>query len=254
MKPIRVCQSNAYEASVALMPLVDNPRKPLTKSQQADLDKSIFELGLFRPLLVWRGEAGTDEPVVIGGNQRLRRLKELVDAGHPLVFKHDGSPADGVPITDYVGDEASARLVALRDNNSDGDWDWSSLAAFTASLDALDVDMDLSGFDTDFLDDLSAYGSGDESKVMDAAARDPAPEREPEPDPDDDRKTASDVSDEDQKVIGVVIGHVRGRLTAPTYRRLIAALALEVDEKQSEGLDAAMSRMLDHVDGGEVMA
>ena len=59
------------------------------------------------------------------------------------------------------------------------------------------------------------------------------------------RKAADDVSDTEMKVVGVVIGHVRGRLTAPTYRRLIASLALEVDEKMSEGLDAAMTRLLD---------
>ena len=250
-KAVRVCASNAYEAPKTLVLLEDNPRRPLSKGEEDELDDSLFKLGLFRSLLVWRGEDGTDSPKVIGGNQRLKRLQALTDKGHPLVMQEDITmDAPGIPVTDYVGTEAQARLVALRDNNSDGDWDWSSLASFTANLDgkldALDnsLGMDLSGFDEDFLKDLSAYGSGDEARVMEAATRDPLP-----PPPPDKVKKNKDknLSDEDQKIVGVVIGHVRGRLKAPTYRRLIAALALEVDESSSEGLDKAFSGLLDRL-------
>ncbi len=252
VKTIRVCASHAYEDPSTLVLLADNPRRPLTKGEEDELDESVFKLGLFRPLLVWRGPDGTDEPKVIGGNQRFKRLKLLTSNGHKLVMMDGGGTAAGIPVTDYIGTEAQAKLVALRDNNSDGDWDWSGLASFTANLDgkldALDdgLGMDLSGFDQDFLKDLSAYGAGDEARVMEAATRDDLP---PEPADKAAKKKdkAKGVSDDDQKIVGVVIGHVRGRLKAPTYRRLISALALEVEEGSSEGLDTAMSRLLDRL-------
>ena len=252
---IRVCSSDAYEPVDGLTPLTNNPRRPLTGPEQKKLDTSILTLGLFRPLLVWRGDDGTAAPSVIGGNQRFKRLSALIGKGHPLTFKADGQAAPGIPVTDYVGTEAEAKLVALRDNNSDGDWDWSALASFTANLDDALADLEtgltlgLSGFDGDFLADLSAYGANDEAQVMEAATRDPVPEQ-PDPTDEETKNNANEMSDKDMQVVGVVIGHVRGRLTAGTYRRLVSALAFDVE--QTEGLDAAVGRLLDRAEQAAV--
>lgn len=129
----------------------DNPRR-ISSDALARLKESIRSLGLFKPLLSWR-DAG-DRLVVIGGNQRLRAIREMVAAGEV-----EEGP---IPVVVYDGDEVSARTIALRDNASEGEWEWASLASYVTDLEALareaaiDLDLTLTGFDAKTLDGLHA--------------------------------------------------------------------------------------------------
>lgn len=235
MKPIRAVASDRYEPIDSLRNMLDNPRKPLSSARAAELDESLLSLGLFRPLLVWRGESGDAEPVVIGGNQRLGRLRVLLERGHTL-------ERPGVPVTTYEGSEPEARLVALRDNNSDGDWDWDALASYTDDLDRrlaalsddLPLTMGLSGFETSVLEDLAvSLGTPPPSTPHSGPGKKKGKS-----------KSERRLSD-DSGLVTVAIGHVRGKLETATYKRLVAALAVEADREAGAGLDAAFKRLLD---------
>lgn len=133
----------------ALVPFDRNPRT-ISAERLASLKESVRSLGLFKPLLVWRGEDG--EPIVIGGNQRLRALHEI---------RSEGGEVGSVPVVEFDGDEPTARTIALRDNASDGEWDWHALGDYVSDLDGMlaefesDVDLlALSGFDAETLGDL----------------------------------------------------------------------------------------------------
>ena len=130
----------------------DNPRR-ISSEALLRLKTSIRTLGLFKPLLGWRRSPG-DPLVVIGGNQRLRAIREMVGAG-----EIEESP---IPVVVYAGDEVSARTIALRDNASEGEWEWGSLASYVTDLEALardaeiGLDLTLTGFDAKTLDGLAA--------------------------------------------------------------------------------------------------
>ena len=130
----------------------DNPRR-ISSEALLRLKTSIRTLGLFKPLLGWRRSPG-DPLVVIGGNQRLRAIREMVGAG-----EIEESP---IPVVVYAGDEVSARTIALRDNASEGEWEWGSLASYVNDLEALardaeiGLDLTLTGFDAKTLDGLAA--------------------------------------------------------------------------------------------------
>lgn len=253
--PIRVCGSDTFAEVGELSPLDGNPRT-LTEEAAGKLDESLLALGLFRPLLVWRKPEGGF--AVIGGNQRYQRLVGLVEQGAILV-SDDGSPAPGIPVTVFEGSEERARLVALRDNNSDGQWDWSALAEFTsdlserlAALGEETLDLDLAGFDPIVLEDLAAFMLHETPAI---SVDDPPPAQieesdlggEPVEERDPTSESERDLSDPSLSEVRVVIGHVRGKLTTSTYERLVASLAIEGDTKRGDGLDAAFSSLLDRV-------
>lgn len=130
----------------------DNPRR-ISSEALARLKTSIRTLGLFKPLLGWRASPGAPL-VVIGGNQRLRAIREMVAAGE--------IEESAIPVVVYDGDEVSARTIALRDNASEGEWEWGSLASYVSDLEALardaevGLDLTLTGFDAKTLDGLAA--------------------------------------------------------------------------------------------------
>ena len=133
----------------ALVPFDRNPRT-ISTDRLDSLKDSVRALGLFKPLLVWRDEAG--RPIVIGGNQRLRALREI---------REEGGPVGPVPTIEYEGDEPTARTIALRDNSQDGEWDWHALGDYVADLDRMLGEFEdgidllaLSGFDSGTIDDL----------------------------------------------------------------------------------------------------
>ena len=254
IRHLRVCGSNEYAALETLRALEGNPRV-LSPGAAEKLDESLLSLGLFRPLLVWR-DPGTETLSVIGGNQRFHRIRFLIEQGARLVFSVDGSPATGIPITVFEGSEERARLVALRDNNSDGEWDWTALATFTADLSerltALaddSIGLDLAGFDPIVLEDLTAYTV--DTPLFDAERVDKSPAtpslEEVEEEPETTSEAERTLSDPTMHEIKVTIGHVRGKLSASTYERLVAALALEGESARGEGLDAAFAALLDRV-------
>lgn len=235
LRPIRVCTSDDYVDVRDLEGLEKNPRS-ITAEKRASLETSLRELGLFRPLLAWRDADG--KAVVIGGNQRLPVLRELISKGTPLVHE-DGSRAAGVPVTWFRGSQAQARVVALRDNNADGDWDYPALTEYVTDLRALGADdalLSLSGWSTDALADLaSAYGTAPPAPPVPAPT--PAPAATPTP--------TGPLQDPAEQLVGVQIGHIRGKVKAPTYERLVKALTEGLPNGIPEGgLDAAFSALL----------
>jgi hypothetical protein len=259
--PLRVCESSDYVDPRNLVPLEDNPRT-LSDEKRASLTRSIRDLGLFRPLLVWKR---ADGPVVIGGNQKLSILQDIAASGSPFVLA-DGSRVPGVPVTWFEGDEARARIVALRDNNADGDWDYPGLSEYLRNLQGLDgfdeAALGLTGFDDALLGDLvQAYVTVPDPAPQ-AAPPEPAPPAthapleaplEPAPGPQPSATPnaaqpppgAAALSDPAEQLIGVVIGHVRGKIKAPTYQRLVQELSKgHANGIPDGGLDAAVVALL----------
>jgi len=165
----------------------DNPRR-ISSEALSRLKTSIRTLGLFKPLLGWRRAPG--EPlVVIGGNQRLRAIREMVAVG-----EIEESP---IPVVVYEGDEVSARTIALRDNASEGEWEWGSLASYVSDLEALardaevGLDLTLTGFDAKTLDGLHALAEKQRDAIStlfgdEEGSGDPGAERDPSGAHDDD--------------------------------------------------------------------
>ena len=153
----------------------DNPRR-ISSDALSRLKDSIRSLGLFKPLLGWRRTPGAPL-VVIGGNQRLRAIREMVAAG-----EIEEAP---LPVVVYDGDEVSARTIALRDNASEGEWEWGSLASYVADLEALardaevGLDLTLTGFDTKTLDGLAALAEKQRDAIATLLGDDEGEQAEP---------------------------------------------------------------------------
>lgn len=92
------------------------PGRRISKAKRVKLKDSILSLGLYHPLLVWKGQG-----VILGGNQRFSVLRELTDAG--LSLGEDGL----VPIVEVECTEDQAKAIFVRDNMHDGDWDKTGL-------------------------------------------------------------------------------------------------------------------------------
>jgi hypothetical protein len=130
---LKTCNSDRYLSVQDLQPYDKNPRK-ISSDRRASLERSLKELGLYRPLLVL---ASTNE--VIGGNQRFQIIKERVLSGE--------WECDAVPVTYYEGTREQAAIVAIRDNNNDGTWDYTKLTENVALMKLEDPNsLQLTGF------------------------------------------------------------------------------------------------------------
>jgi ParB-like chromosome segregation protein Spo0J len=95
-----------------------NPRR-FSKKQLEDLKKSILKFGVVDPLIV--NSAPGRENIVIGGNFRLRVLKDLGYSEVPVVYV-------------YIDDLEREKELNLRLNKNTGDWDWELLLQFDTNL------------------------------------------------------------------------------------------------------------------------
>lgn len=210
----------------ALTEFEDNPRT-ITDARRDSLRASLLALGLFKPLLVWGPENR-----VVGGNQRLAVLRELAREG---ALPASIDPA-AVPCVRVEVDERTARLVALRDNAPDGDWDWERLPGFVEGL-AEDFgqewDVGLMGFDStvlqdlfDLADDARKAAEAEASAASAAPAPPPPPVAQPAaggeagPAP----AVGATTPEPPDEYVGtrfakVVVGNVRGKLPIDVYGR-----------------------------------
>lgn len=133
------CSSDQYMTFSDLIPFEDNPRE-LTDSGFKKLKKSLLELGVFKPFLVWK-----QGNRIIGGNQRYAVIHALAEEGYQV---------PPLPVTMLDVPEGVARLIVLRDNQSDGDWAYEQLAEYIADLEKFGVDKALSGFGDREFEDL----------------------------------------------------------------------------------------------------
>lgn len=120
-----------------LVPADYNPRKKLKPgdAEYEKLKRSLQEFGYVDPV-VWNERTGH----VIGGHQR---LQVLIDSGETEVQ---------VSVVDLDEDREKALNIAL--NKISGEWDMAALAELLDELKRTDLDLALTGFDADEVDEL----------------------------------------------------------------------------------------------------
>jgi ParB-like chromosome segregation protein Spo0J len=195
----------------------DNPRTISVEARER-LRQSLDRFGLYRPLVVWRNPQG--RPIIVAGHQRLALLRESM------------TPDSAVPCVSIDVDQATARVVALRDNNEDGEWEWGALGTFLSSLRDLadeDVDWRLTGFDQETIDGLLALADEplhDPAPPIVEAPRLPAPEREPvreevREEVEEQAERAEEIEYPARRFTKVSIGSLRGNIPNETYARFV---------------------------------
>ena len=120
-----------------LHPARYNPRADLKPGdpEYDMLAKGIGEFGLVVPL-VWNKRSGN----LVGGHQRLKVLKQA------------GIKEVQVSVVDLPDDKEQALNIAL--NKISGEWDMPALKDLLEELDTGDIDMDLTGWNADELEEL----------------------------------------------------------------------------------------------------
>jgi len=242
-------------ALASLVPFTENPRKA-TDDARANLKASVEAFGLFKPLLYWQGDDhpnGEQGPIVIGGNQRLHVLRAMEEAGelpvevqlaHGMVILNSRE----VPTVRFPGSWAQAKIVAIRDNTQEGEWDWDSLPDYVAALEQVagDVDFSLTGFDKQMLADLEALGSDPLLDVQDVASSEPEEESlEQNAEGSDDSRGTSFLT---RKGARVVIGNIRGKIPVATYERwaiLVKRYSGSLDTTELPAIMDAMAQDLE---------
>ena len=132
-----------------LKPAEYNPRKKLTPedSEYQKIKRSIEEFGYVDPIIV------NSDYTVIGGHQRLEVLQEL------------GYTEIECNIVELDKTKEKALNIAL--NKISGEWDNEKLEALLADLKAADIDMDVTGFSFDEVDDILKDISGSKEDEFD---------------------------------------------------------------------------------------
>jgi len=127
-----------------------NPRK-IDDKELAKLKRSISEFGYVEPI-VWNERTG----FVVGGNQRLKVLREL------------GIEEVDVVVVDLDDAKEKALNVAL--NKISGEWDFPKLKDLLIDIDTGDFDIELTGFDLDEIGELIAFDKEPEEDGFDVDA------------------------------------------------------------------------------------
>lgn len=119
-----------------LKPAEYNPRKDLKPEDEEyqKIKKSITEFGYVAPIIV------NSNMTVIGGHQRLKILKELGYIDVECV------------IVDLDPNKEKALNIAL--NKISGDWDNDKLKELLSELKQTDIDMDVTGFSFDEVENI----------------------------------------------------------------------------------------------------
>ena len=111
-----------------------NPRK-IDDKELAKLKRSISEFGYVEPI-VWNQRTG----FVVGGNQRLKALREL--------------EIEEVDVVVVDLDDAKEKALNVALNKISGEWDFIKLKDILTDIDTGDFDIELTGFDLDEIADL----------------------------------------------------------------------------------------------------
>lgn len=120
-----------------LLPAEYNPRKDLKPGdpEYEKLKRSIEQFGYVDPV-IWNKRTGR----VVGGHQRLKVLKDCGVTDLECV------------VVELSEEKEKALNVAL--NKISGDWDKEKLTLLITDLQGTDLDVSLTGFDAEELDDL----------------------------------------------------------------------------------------------------
>ena len=216
-----------------LVPFDDNPRT-ITDEGKESLRQSLEAFGLFKPLLAWRDETG--RPVVIGGNQRLNVLIDARESGHTV--------PDVVPVVWFTGDRNDARVVAMRDNNSDGVWDFDALPSFMAEIGDM-VDSSLTGFNPETIADLQHIAAeiadleNEEQRRAEADGDDTLRDRVPKP--------VQDYAGD--RFVRFAVGNVRGKLPMDAYGRWLQVFDGYCQHLNTTDVSAVVAAMVEDMEG-----
>lgn len=133
-----------------LKPADYNPRKNLKPEDEEyqKIKRSITEFGCVEPIIV------NADMTVIGGHQRLKVLKEL------------GYEEVECVVLDLDKNKEKALNIAL--NKITGEWDNAKLEELLAELNETDIDMDITGFSFDEIDDMLKDITGSKEDDFDA--------------------------------------------------------------------------------------
>ena len=127
-----------------------NPRK-IDDKELAKLKRSISEFGYVEPI-VWNKRTG----FVVGGNQRLKALREL--------------EIEEVDVVVVDLDDAKEKALNVALNKISGEWDFIKLKDVLTDIDTGDFDIELTGFDLDEIGELIAFDKEPEEDGFDADA------------------------------------------------------------------------------------
>ena len=130
-----------------LIPAPYNPRKDIQPgdAEYEKLRRSLEEFGYVEPV-IWNIQTGH----VVGGHQRLKVLRELGETEIDCV------------IVDLPDAQEKALNIAL--NKISNDWDKEKLTALLEDLQNSDIDISLTGFDLEDIDNLLNIGGEDEDE------------------------------------------------------------------------------------------
>ena len=145
-----------YRKSGDLIPYINNSRTH-SDNQVQQVASSIKEFGFTNPILIDEGDG------IIAGHGRLMAAQKL--------------GLDEVPTITLEGlTEAPRKAYGIADNQlaMNAGWDFEALRIEVDRLSELDVDIDLLGFDDDFLNDL-LFDSNSESIFPDLASGEKEP-------------------------------------------------------------------------------
>jgi ParB-like chromosome segregation protein Spo0J len=117
-----------------LKPFEGNPRT-ITRNMLNRLAQSIEEEGFLQPLVI------DEQNRVIGGHQRLRAAKKIKMKEVPCI------------VVDLKGDEQRAKLLNLRLNKIQGEFDYDVLYQFLADIDVSSIAD--AGFDADEIEEIT---------------------------------------------------------------------------------------------------
>ena len=127
-----------------------NPRK-IDDKELAKLKRSISEFGYVEPI-VWNERTG----FVVGGNQRLKALREL--------------EIEEVDVVVVDLDDAKEKALNVALNKISGEWDFPKLKDLLTDIDTGDFDIELTGFDLDEIENLITFDKEPEEDNFDADA------------------------------------------------------------------------------------
>lgn len=135
-----------------LKPAEYNPRKDLKPEDEEyqKIKRSIIEFGYVAPVIV------NSDMTVIGGHQRLK------------VLKHLGYDEIECVILDITKTEEKALNIAL--NKISGEWDEEKLEKLLSELKSEDIDISVTGFDFDEVDEILEDVNGVEEDDFDTDA------------------------------------------------------------------------------------
>lgn len=135
-----------------LIPATYNPRKDLQPQDEEfkKIEKSIKEFGCVDPIII--NKDGT----IIGGHQRYK------------VLKHLGYDEIECVILDITKTEEKALNIAL--NKISGEWDEEKLEKLLSELKSEDIDISVTGFDFDEVDEILEDVNGVEEDDFDTDA------------------------------------------------------------------------------------